>query len=146
MSEIEIRSCGFLILRTIDDSTEEFLLMKHSKRWDLPKGHVDPGETEMECALRELWEETSIKDSQIQIVSEFVFKQQYTVRRKKNGRVPQLKELVIFLATLTEDVEIQCTEHEGYQWWPWNPPHKIQDQTIDPLLAHLENFRSSTSR
>ena len=113
------------------------------KRWDLPKGHVDPGETEMECALRELWEETGIKECHIQVDPEFVFKQQYTVRYKRNGGKPQLKELVIFLATLTEAVEIQCTDHSGYQWWEWNPPHKIQDETVDPLLAHLENFRRS---
>ena len=143
MSEIQLRSCGFLILRTVDDSTEQFLLMKHPKRWDLPKGHVDPGETEMECALRELWEETGIKECHIQVDPEFVFKQQYTVRYKRNGGKPQLKELVVFLATLTEEVEIQCTEHPGYQWWDWNPPHKIQDETIDPLLKYLEDFRGS---
>ena len=74
MSEIQLRSCGFLVLRTVDDSTEQFLLMKHPKRWDLPKGHVDPGETETECALRELWEETGIKESHIQVDPEFVFK------------------------------------------------------------------------
>ena len=143
MSEIQLRSCGFLILRTVDDSTEQFLLMKHPKRWDLPKGHVDPGETETECALRELWEETGIKESHIQVDPEFVFKQQYTVRYKRNGGEPQLKELVVFLATLTEEVEIRCTEHSGFQWWDWNPPHKIQDETIDPLLKHLEDFRGS---
>ncbi|MFN9976001.1 MAG: NUDIX domain-containing protein, partial [Phycisphaerae bacterium] len=45
-------SCGFLIVK--GDPIDSFLLMRHPKRWDLPKGHVDPGETEMECALREL--------------------------------------------------------------------------------------------
>ncbi len=139
MTEIQLRSCGFIIMRTGQESRREFLLMKHPKRWDLPKGHVDPGETEMECALRELWEETGIAEEQIKVDPDFVFKQQYTVRYKRNGGVPQLKELVIFLATLIEDVEVQCTEHKGYQWWPWNPPHDIQAETINPLLAQLAN-------
>jgi len=52
------RSCGFLIVK--GDPIESFLLMKHPARWDLPKGHVDPGETDMQCALRELEEETGI--------------------------------------------------------------------------------------
>ena len=47
----DIQSCGFLVYR--EEPKLSFLLMQHSTRWDLPKGHVDPGETEMECALRE---------------------------------------------------------------------------------------------
>ncbi len=33
-------------------SDNSFLLMKHRNRYDLPKGHVDSGETEMQTALR----------------------------------------------------------------------------------------------
>jgi 8-oxo-dGTP pyrophosphatase MutT (NUDIX family) len=51
-------SCGFLILR--GQPVDSFLLMKHPRRWDLPKGHLDEGETELQCALRELQEETGI--------------------------------------------------------------------------------------
>ena len=29
--------------------------------WVLPGGHIDPGESLEECALRELWEETGVK-------------------------------------------------------------------------------------
>ncbi len=34
-------------------------------KWDLPKGKLDPGETIEECAIREVKEETSIKDLRI---------------------------------------------------------------------------------
>ena len=53
-----IKACGFLVFRDVPDPS--FLLMKHPKRWDLPKGHVDPGESEVETALRELHEETGL--------------------------------------------------------------------------------------
>ena len=43
-----IKSCGFLIFR---NEFQSFLLMKHKTRWDLPKGHVDPGESDMELSL-----------------------------------------------------------------------------------------------
>ena len=43
------KSCGFLIMR--GEPPREFLLMRHADRWDLPKGHVDPGETEMHLDL-----------------------------------------------------------------------------------------------
>lgn len=45
--------------------------MKHANRYDLPKGHREKGETELENALRELKEETSIKPEDIQIVEGF---------------------------------------------------------------------------
>ena len=53
-----LTSCGFLIARQQFDL--ELLIMEHADRLDLPKGHVDPGETQMQCALRELEEETGL--------------------------------------------------------------------------------------
>ena len=131
----EIVSCGFLIYRA--DPNRSFLLMKHATRWDLPKGHVDDGETEMECALRELEEETGIQESHILLDSDFRFTSQYTVRYKRYGNVQKQKELIIFLAKLKEDVEIVVTEHEGYEWIDWKPPHDIQENTINPLLKQV---------
>jgi len=130
-------SCGFLIVK--GDPVETFLLMKHPKRWDLPKGHVDPGETDMECALRELEEETGITQDLLKIDDGFLFESRYPVNGSRYGmKEPEVeKTLRIFLAQLTKDVEIAVTEHHGYEWFPWKPPHKIQKKAIDPVLAHL---------
>jgi bis(5'-nucleosidyl)-tetraphosphatase len=134
---MEVKSCGFLILR--GNPPREFLLMRHADRWDLPKGHVDDGETEMQCALRELHEETGITRNDIERIDGFHFTTQYQVRAKKSDRLYD-KTLVVFLARLNRDVKIDPTEHCGYQWFPWNPPHQIQARTIDPLLAAVEEF------
>jgi 8-oxo-dGTP pyrophosphatase MutT (NUDIX family) len=127
------RSCGFLIVR--GEPVSEFLLMKHKNRWDLPKGHVDPGETDLECALRELEEETGIGVDDIEIDEDFVFKNRYKVKAGRYGPDPVKKTLLIFLAWLTNDVDIAVTEHLGYDWFPFDPPHEIQGKTIDPLLT-----------
>jgi hypothetical protein len=55
------------------------------------------------------------------------------------------KTLVVFLARLKRDVPIDVTEHGGYQWFAWNPPHKIQERTVDPLLAAVAEFLSEPS-
>lgn len=133
----ETKSCGFLIVR--GEPIREFLLMRHADRWDLPKGHVDPGESEMQCALRELNEETGITADDIKIIDSFRFTTNYPVRAKRDNREID-KTLVVFLARLNRDVQIDPTEHGGYQWFAWNPPHQIQGKTIDPLLAELERF------
>ena len=134
----KIKSCGFLIIR--ENPTRSFLLMRHPNRWDLPKGHVDPGETNLECAYRELEEETGITADDIELDGEFKFKQKYMVRYKRNGNVPKKKKLIIHLARLVNDVDIELSEHDDYEWFDWNPPHSIQEKTIDPLLKKLAKY------
>ena len=137
----KIKSCGVLIVR--GDPLHEFLLMEHADRLDLPKGHVDGNETEIECALRELVEETGIRERDIERFDGFRFTHEYVVRPERLGGEACAKTLVIFLARLVNDVEIQLTEHQGYRWVPWDPPHKIQTQTIDPLLQAVEHWVSA---
>ena len=43
----------------------ETLMIYCYRRWDLPKGHVDAGESDAECAVREVGEETGVKDAKI---------------------------------------------------------------------------------
>lgn len=129
----KVKSCGFLIYRR--HPKRSFLLMRHAKRWDLPKGHVDDGETNMECALRELKEETGIQESDLIVDPDFKYKNKYIVQYK-SGK-PKKKILIIYLAELVEEVTIVPTEHIGYEWFEWKPPHKIQKQTIDPVLKKV---------
>ena len=135
----ELRSCGVLVFRGAA-ADREFLLMKHPARWDLRKGHVDPGETDIECALRELEEENGMASTAIDLDPEFHFTQTYQVKTKCTGGEWRPKTLRIFLGRLTEDRPIVTTEHESYAWFPWRPPHAIQEQTIDPLLAAVAEY------
>lgn len=44
----EVKSCGVFVMK----SDRSFLLMKDVNRYDLPKGHMEDGETEKDTALR----------------------------------------------------------------------------------------------
>ncbi len=124
---------------------KQFLLMRHHDRWDLPKGHSEADETLEQTALRETEEETGIAAAKIKWVPGFRFYLEYPVVYRKPQRHSALKQLTYFVGWLNAPVTIVCTEHEGYQWFPWSPPHRIQLQTIDPLLASVANFFAQTS-
>ena len=73
IDESKINRCGVVFIKE-DPSREEkdfeksqILFIKHPllkgksvNIWDIPKGHVEKGETPEECAKRELYEETGI--------------------------------------------------------------------------------------
>lgn len=133
----QIKSCGVFVMRTQPQLS--FLLMQKPTRYDLPKGHIEPGEDELGCALRELYEETGIKASALHLDEAFRFTTIYQIRSKRFGNETVEKTLVMFLGWLKRDVKIKLSEHKGYSWVEWNPPHLIQEKTIDPILKELEN-------
>ena len=55
------KSCGVLPYRMVNGQ-QEFLLVfeTYSKCWSLPKGHIEAGETDVQAAMRELYEETGL--------------------------------------------------------------------------------------
>ena len=53
---LEVTAAGGLVTNT----NGEFLLIRRSGLWDLPKGHQDPGEDLETTALREVEEETGL--------------------------------------------------------------------------------------
>lgn len=135
-----VRAAGVLVLTRAEPM--RFLLMRHSDRWDLPKGHCDGDETYMEAAIREMQEETGIAAGQCEFDPNFIFDLQYEVTyRKTPGKIFQ-KKIRYFLAWLPDVIMIEPTEHEGYDWFVWNPPHQIQTKTIDSLLASVDEYLS----
>lgn len=87
MRRDEINSCGAVVFAQGGD--ELFVLMvRHSPGWSFPKGHMEPGETEEQTAVRETFEETGIS---IRILS------------PQSCRVPSVyaherREIIFFLA------------------------------------------------
>jgi 8-oxo-dGTP pyrophosphatase MutT (NUDIX family) len=130
----KVRAAGILLMSVTDDSAD-FLLLRHPDRWDLPKGHCEDGESLRDAALRETEEETGIPADRIRLDEDFLFEITYPVRYAPTGSQIFQKQVSYFLGYLTSKPPLKLTEHEGAEWFHWNPPHEIQSQTIDPLLA-----------
>jgi bis(5'-nucleosidyl)-tetraphosphatase len=129
---LKVTSAGILLFR--EHPEKSFLLLKSKKRWDVPKGHVERGESEVETALRELREETGILADQVSLDETFRFQMQAQFKAAYLGGRFVDKTYVVFLGFLDQPVEIKLSEHDLYQWFPWNPPHHISKWLIDPLL------------
>ncbi len=65
MTKVEETSAGGLIIDRSRSALNAALIARHDRRgrllWSLPKGHVEPGETAQEAAIREVEEETGIR-------------------------------------------------------------------------------------
>ncbi|GAB5403442.1 MAG: bis(5'-nucleosyl)-tetraphosphatase [Aureliella sp.] len=134
-SEI-VQAAGLVILT--EQAQPHVLLMQHKSRWDLPKGHADPGETLAETALRETEEETGIRSKQLKLDKKFEFVLEYDVEKKKRGSYR--KRTTYFLAWIESPVDIKLTEHIGFKWSRWPVEGPIQEMTIDPLFKSLKDY------
>ena len=134
----KVKSCGVIVFRSAP--LPSFLLMRHASRFDLPKGHCKRGETDLECALRELEEETAIRSADIRLDHDFRCEQIYYPRYQRYGGAVVEKTLIVFLAHLLHDHDVRVSEHIGFEWMPWRPPHQIQPQGIDPLLERVQDY------
>lgn len=65
MRRVDETSAGGLILDQLGPGSSAALIGRLDRRgrllWSLPKGHVEPGETEQETAVREVAEETGVR-------------------------------------------------------------------------------------
>lgn len=138
----QVKSCGVLVFRSFP--VLSFLLLRHPNRYDLPKGHVIEEESEQECALRELKEETGIDSKDVRLDTNFRYSAAYRANYKRFGGETVEKTLVVFIGYVDGPVNVELSEHQEYEWFDWDPPHKIQKEAIDPLLSEVENFFKRT--
>ena len=107
------KSCG-TVLYTVKDNIIYYVLLRASEEGycGFPKGHVEGDESEQETALRETWEETSIR---AEIVGDFRREVNYTFGRGRK------KTVVYFLARFSG----QTPKH--------NPGFEVRKHYLLPL-------------
>eukprot|EP01027_Heterolobosea_sp_BB2_P027105 GEZU01042322.1.p2 GENE.GEZU01042322.1~~GEZU01042322.1.p2 ORF type:complete len:119 (+),score=28.60 GEZU01042322.1:56-412(+) len=115
----QLKSCGILLFKdkNIGAKGNAFLLMKHADRLDLPKGHMENNETEIQTAMREFEEETNLSRNDIVIDDKFRFAETYYPKYKRFGGETVEKTVVIFLAHLKDPAaasRIASSEHPGF--------------------------------
>ena len=103
--------------------------------WDFPKGNIEEGESEETTAMREIKEETEIKN--IKFIAGFKEKISYVY--KKNGDTI-FKDVVFYLAEAkSKEVKIS-SEHTGYEWVDFETATKRLKENSRKVLMKADEF------
>ncbi|XP_061281966.1 bis(5'-nucleosyl)-tetraphosphatase [asymmetrical] isoform X2 [Bos javanicus] len=135
-----LRACGLIIFRRrlipkVDNTAIEFLLLQASD------GHVEPGESDLETALRETQEEAGIEAGQLTIIEGFRRELSYVAREKP-------KIVIYWLAEVKDcDVEVRLSrEHQAYRWLELEDACQLaQFEEMKAALQEGHQFLCSTA-
>uniref|UniRef100_A0AAA9TWM6 Bis(5'-nucleosyl)-tetraphosphatase [asymmetrical] n=2 Tax=Bos TaxID=9903 RepID=A0AAA9TWM6_BOVIN len=104
-------------------------------------GHVEPGESDLETALRETQEEAGIEAGQLTIIEGFRRELSYVARAKP-------KIVIYWLAEVKDcDVEVRLSrEHQAYRWLELEDACQLaQFEEMKAALQEGHQFLCSTA-
>lgn len=129
--QIKEYSAGFLVFGEFQGERRYLILKYPGGHFDFAKGHLEPGENNLQAAHRELMEETGIEA--IEMIEGFEEKITYHFRR---GRTPVKKTVTFFLGRTTqEQVKISHEHHDAF-WM------NFQDALAKVTFANAKNILS----
>jgi len=132
-------AAGGVVIKKKDDGIKILLIKDNYGHWTWPKGHTEDGETPKETALREINEETGLKNVKI---LDTLGEQKYKFNLN-NEEV--FKTVSIFLVEFlgNEEIKIQTSEIEKGKWFsPEEALETIEYNGSRELLEKgIETFR-----
>ena len=128
------RSAGFILVQLRNDSYK-VLGLYVNQSVDVPKGHVEEGETDLEAAIRECEEESGIvikKENMKWGKASIIIKRPY-------------KDVILFIAETKDDPVIKKNpvsgiyEHDGYKWMSWREIYDMSNKYLKPAIIWAKN-------
>lgn len=135
-----VRAAGGIVTR--DDG--KMLLILRNNRWDLPKGKVEAGETLLQAALRETFEETGVKANLSPLSSHISPIKTYHIFNLYGGW--HLKQTSWFPMTVADGSTIgKPQQEEGITAVEWVTPdewHRRLEGSYGTLRTLSETFKA----
>jgi len=137
-----IHSAGIVVYK-YDALTNErlYILLQYQRGyWDFAKGKLEPGETVLEAAVREVKEETNLD---VDIHPGFEETLDYTFR-ERNGMVH--KFVTFFVGEALSDNVVMSWEHINFLWLPYQAAldqlnFDNAKDTLKKAELFLENYK-----
>jgi 8-oxo-dGTP pyrophosphatase MutT (NUDIX family) len=127
---VETLSCGFVIVRMDDDACLT-LMLRAWHHWDFPKGLREEGEQAFEAAVREVGEETGIRDLDLEWGKRFMDTGPYS--RGKTARYylasTRTAEVVMGLSP-----ETGKPEHHEWRWLSFDQAYDISSPRVKDVV------------
>ena len=99
--------------------------------WSLPKGHIDKGETAIDAAIREIYEETGIINPTL--IKKVGVYERYRIGLDGNDDLSELKRIHIFLFK-SKKIKLQPLDNN-------NPEAKwVEIKDVQNYLTHKEDI------
>lgn len=119
------RSCGIIPIHLLEQQPVLLLVQHRDGHWGFPKGHPEPGEADLEAAVRELQEETALVLSDV--LAESSYDEQYYCVKQGEKRH---KTVIYFPGLVADDaVTLQPDEIRAFEWV--EPENLIRRLTYD---------------
>lgn len=123
----ETRTAGGVV---VNRNGEILIVNQNYDSWSLPKGHVDEGETELETAKREIYEESGI--SQLTLKKNFPPYVRYRIGLNGNDDETEIKNIQMFLFE-TPETELKPQD-------PINPEARwVKKEEVCNYLTHMKD-------
>jgi 8-oxo-dGTP pyrophosphatase MutT (NUDIX family) len=127
METLRTKSAGGVVINTDGDV---LVVSQHGTSWSLPKGHIDEGETALEAARREIYEESGIR--QLEFKKELGTYERYRIAKDGGDDISEFKTITIFLFTSAE-MELRPVD-------PLNPEARwVKREGVAELLTHSKD-------
>ncbi|MGQ9615219.1 MAG: NUDIX domain-containing protein [Spirochaetota bacterium] len=122
-----VLSAGVVVVRK-ENGEWRYLFLRVYKNWDFPKGEVAFGEDPLEAAVREVSEETGIKD--LRFTWGYIYKETPPYSGGRKVARYYIAETSSRDVVLPVSPELGRPEHHGYRWATFEELKKLAPERL----------------
>jgi 8-oxo-dGTP pyrophosphatase MutT (NUDIX family) len=131
-----IKAAGAVVFRRTPRGPR-YLLLRAFKNWDFPKGLVETGEDQLDCAKREVAEETGLADLDYPFGEEFRETLPYAGNKVARYYLAETEQVEIIMPV---SPELGRPEHHEYRWVSLGEAEEL----LPPRLAAVLDWAQRT--
>jgi len=130
------RAAGAVVFRRAERGVR-LLVLRAYRNWDFPKGRVEPGESELEAAKREVAEETGLEALDFPFGEEYCETLPYALGKVARYYLAETDEAAIELPV---SPELGRPEHQEWRWVSFEEAEDL----LPPRLARVLDWARRT--